>query len=237
MENDKVIIYQTPDGQTSIDVALDRDTVWLDQYQLSELFQTDRSSITKHIKNIYKSNELDEAATCAKIAQVQKEGKREITRQITRYNLDVIISVGYRVNSIKGTQFRIWANKVLKEYLAQGYALNEKRLKDQSQQYDALKATVRLLGNVASAKPLNTDEANGLLKVITDYTYALDILDKYDHRNLTIEATHKQTAFVATYAEAMKAIYGLRDKFGGSTLFGIFTPAWRKKPQICFILW
>src|ERR1700754_992032 len=237
MENDKVIIYQTPDGQTSIDVALDRDTVWLDQYQLSELFQTDRSSITKHIKNIYKSNELDEAATCAKIAQVQKEGKREITRQITRYNLDVIISVGYRVNSIKGTQFRIWANKVLKEYLVKGYALNEKRLKDQSQQYDALKATVRLLGNVAGAKPLNTDEANGLLKVITDYTYALDILDKYDHRNLTIEATHKQTAFVATYAEAMKAIYGLRDKFGGSTLFGIFTPAWRKKPQICFILW
>lgn len=137
MENGNIIIYQSPDGQTSIDVSLDHDTVWLDQQQLSELFQTDRTSITKHIKNIYKSLELNELSTSAKIAQVQKEGKRKITRNITRYNLDMIISVGYRVNSLRGTQFRIWANNILKDYLVKGYSLNEKLLTDQAQQFDA----------------------------------------------------------------------------------------------------
>ncbi|QEC41689.1 RhuM family protein [Pseudobacter ginsenosidimutans] len=220
MENGNIIIYQSPDGQTSIDVSLDHDTVWLDQQQLSELFQTDRTSITKHIKNIYKSLELNELSTSAKIAQVQKEGKRKITRNITRYNLDMIISVGYRVNSLRGTQFRIWANNILKDYLVKGYSLNEKLLADQAQQFDALKQTVRLLGNVLETKNLTSDEATGLLKVLTDYTYALDVLDKYDHRTLTIEATHKKPSFVATYDEAITAIHGLKDKFGGSSLFG-----------------
>ena len=220
MENNQIIIYQAPDGETSIEVMLDQETVWLDQQQLSELFQTDRSSITKHIKNIYTSSELDENATCAKIAQVQKEGNRTINRKVTRYNLDLIISVGYRVNSIRGTQFRVWANKVLKDYLVKGYSLNAKRLQEQMQQFEALKQTVKLLGNVIETKPLSNDEASGLLKVITDYTYALDILDKYDHRKLTIEGTHSKQAFTATYTTAMKAIHGLRDKFGGSSLFG-----------------
>ncbi|AXY78171.1 cytochrome C biogenesis protein CycH [Paraflavitalea soli] len=220
MENEKIIIYQTPDGKISIDVTLEQDTIWLDQHQLADLFEADRTSITKHIKNIYKSTELDEQATCAKIAQVQQEGNRKINRKITRYNLDMIISVGYRVNSIRGTQFRIWANKVLKEYLIKGYSLNEKRLHEQSLQFDALKQTVRILGNVLESKPLTSDEASGLLKVLTDYTYALDVLDKYDHRTLTIEAIHKRQSFTFTYEEAMKAIHGLKDKFGGSSLFG-----------------
>ncbi|WP_090107541.1 virulence protein RhuM/Fic/DOC family protein [Chitinophaga sp. CF118] len=220
MENSQIIIYQTEDGQTSIDVTIDQETVWLDQYQLSDLFQTDRTSITKHVKNIYKSSELDETTTCAKIAQVQEEGSRKVKRQITRYNLDMIISVGYRVNSIRGTQFRIWANKILKEYLVKGYSVNEKRLQEQGQRFNALKQTVRLLGNVIENQPLTNDEASGLLRVITDYTYALDILDKYDHRKLTIEATHKEQTFIATYHEAIKAIQGLKDKFGGSSLFG-----------------
>lgn len=220
MENNQIVIYQTPDGETSIDVLLDQETVWLDQEKISGLFQTDRTSITKHIKNIYKSSELSEEATCAKIAQVQTEGKRRITRKISHYNLDMIISIGYRVNSIRGTQFRIWANKILKEYLVKGYALNEKRLQEQSQQFEALKQTVRLMSNVIDTQELSSDETNGLLKVITDYTYALDVLDKYDHRNLTIEATHPQQAFIATYEDAMKAIHSLKDKFGGSRLFG-----------------
>lgn len=220
MENGTIVIYQTPDGLTSIDVTLDQDTVWLDQQQLSVLFDTDRTSVTKHIKNIYKSNELDEGATCAIFAQVRQEGKRKIKRNITRYNLDLIISVGYRVNSVRGTQFRIWANSILKDYLVKGYSLNEKRLNEQAQQLDALKQTVRLLGNVLESKSLTSDEANGLLKVLTDYTYALDVLDRYDHRTLTIEATSRQPSFVATYDEAMRAIQGLKDKFGGSSLFG-----------------
>lgn len=220
MENNQIIIYQTPDGETSIDVTLDHDTVWLDQEKIADLFQTDRTSITKHIKNIYKASELSEEATCAKITQVQTEGERRISRKISHYNLDMIISIGYRVNSIQGTQFRIWANKILKEYLIKGYSLNEKRLQEQSQQFEALKQTVRLMGNVISTQDSSSDEATGLLKVITDYTYALDILDKYDHRTLTIEATHAQQSFIFTYEEAIKAIHGLKDKFGGSNLFG-----------------
>ena len=219
-ESSQIIIYQTPDGQTSIDVTLDQDTVWLTQSQMVDLFQSSKQNISLHITNIFNEGELDKGATVKESLTVQKEGTRTVKRKVEQYSLDVIISVGYRVKSIRGTQFRIWANKVLKDYLVKGYTLNEKRLHEQAQQFDALKQTVRLLGNVIEAKPLTTDEARGLLEVITDYTYALDVLDKYDHRTLTIEATHKQEAFTATYAEAMKAIHGLRDKFGGSSLFG-----------------
>jgi len=220
MENEKIIIYQTPDGSTSVDVTLDQDTVWLTQAQIVALFESSKANISEHIKHIYKSGELDKEATVRNFRTVRQEGKRQIIRELEHYSLDLILSVGYRVNSKRGTQFRIWANKVLKEYLVKGYALNEKRLHEKTEQYEALKHTVKLLGNVLDTKKLTTDEASGLLKVITDYTYALDILDKYDHRRLTIEATHKQPSFVATYEEAKKAIEGLREKFGGSSLFG-----------------
>ncbi len=220
MEQGKIVIYQTADGQTNIEVALALDTVWLDQQQLTDLFQTDRTSISKHIKNIYKSAELKEESTCAKIAQVQKEGNREIKRKVTRYNLDVIISVGYRVNSVRGTQFRIWANKILKDYLTQGYALNEKFLQEQVQQLKNLKRTVGILNNVVESTSLTSEEATGLLKVLSDYAYALDVLDRYDHRTLTIEAIRQRSLFTATYDEAMSAIHSLKDKFGGSKLFG-----------------
>ncbi|ATL47385.1 cytochrome C biogenesis protein CycH [Chitinophaga caeni] len=220
MENNQIVIYQTPDGETSIDVALDQDTVWLTQSQMIELFQSSKQNISLHINNIFKDGELERERTVKESLTVQNEGKRAVKRKIEQYSLDVIISVGYRIKSIRGTQFRIWANKVLKEYLTQGYALNEKRLQEKSEQFEALKQTVRLMGNVIGTQPLSSDEANGLLKVITDYTYALDVLDKYDHRNLTIEATHTQHTFTASYEEAMKAIHGLKDKFGGSSLFG-----------------
>jgi prophage maintenance system killer protein len=216
----EMIIYQTPDGQTTIEVSLEKDTVWLDQYQLADLFQTDRTALNRHIRNIYNSNELEEQATCAKIAQVQQEGKRQITRQIFRYNLDLIIAVGYRVNSIRGTQFRIWANKILKDYLIKGYSLNEKKLQEKSDQYEGLKKAVALITNVTTNQNLTGDEAAGLLKVLTDYTYALDVLDKYDHQVLEIEATTPRQLFQVTYPSAMAVIHSLRDKFGGSTLFG-----------------
>ena len=220
MEDKKIVIYQSPDGQTSIDVTLEQDTVWLTQAQIVDLFGSSKANISEHIKNIFKSNELENAATVRKIRTVRKEGNRKISREQEHYNLDMIISIGYRVNSLRGTQFRIWANKVLKDYLVKGYALNEQRLHEQTQQFNALKQTVKLLGNVMEAKPLTTDEASGLLKVLTDYTYALDVLDKYDHRSLSIEGTHKKQSFIATYEKAMKAIQGLREKFGGSSLFG-----------------
>jgi len=220
MEKEKIIIYQTSDGQTSIDVTLDQDTVWLTQAQIVDLFGSSKANISEHIKSIFSSSELEKEATVRNFRTVRQEGKRQVVRELEHYNLDMIISIGYRVNSVRGTQFRIWANKVLKDYLAQGYALNEKRLNEQAQQLNTLKHTVRLLGNVVESKSLTSDEASGLLKVLTDYTYALDVLDKYDHRTLTIEAIHSKPSFIATYDEAMKAIQGLKEKFGGSSLFG-----------------
>lgn len=220
MRTDQIIIYQTADGSTTVDVKLVKNTIWLNQYQLAELFDTDRTSIAKHIKGIYKSEELYRDSTCAKFAQVQTEGSKKVKRDITHYNLDLIISVGYRVNSKRGTQFRIWASNVLKSHLIKGYSINEKQLKEQTQQFNSLKQTVNLLSKVLKSKELTSDEAVGLLKVVTDYSYALDILDKYDHQQLSIEGTADQQLFVATYTEAMQAIKDLKDKFGGSSLFG-----------------
>lgn len=162
MENGNVLIYQEKSGEPVMQVTFDHETLWLSQRAMAELFDKDSDTIGLHIKNIYNDGELEEKATTEKSSVVQQEGKRTVKRPITRYNLDVILSVGYRVNSKKGTQFRIWANRVLKDYLVKGYALNEKRLKDQSPQFEALKTTVKLLGNVAGNKMLSSDEASGL---------------------------------------------------------------------------
>ena len=210
----EIVIYQAQDGQASIDVRLENDTVWLRQDQLSELFDRDRTVITKHINNIFNDKELDRESN------VQNLHIANSDKPVTFYNLEVIISIGYRVKSPRGTQFRIWANTILKDYLVRGYAVNEKRLKEQSRQLEELKQTVKLLGNVIGSKALNTEEAEGLLKVITDYTYALDVLDKYDHQVLEIQDITPKELFRITYEESMKAIKGLKDKFGGSSLFG-----------------
>ena len=218
MEENKIIIYQTEDGQTQIDVRLENETVWLTQAQMAELFQTDRTSIVRHINNIYKVEELDRESTCAKIAQVQIEGKRTVRRNIPYFNLDMIISVGYRVNSKRGVRFRQWANKILKDYLIKGYAVNERMRKEQ---IGELRQLVGMLGRAVQSQPLlSTDETNALFEVVTDYTYALDTLDNYDYERLTIEKTTKEEPFHATYENAMEEIRRLREKFGGSVLFG-----------------
>ena len=184
MNNSEIQIFTSKDGKTEIQVTLENETVWLNQYQLESLFQTNRTSINRHISNIYKTEELDKESTCAKFAQVQKEGNREIKRQIQYYNLDVIISVGYRVNSKRGTEFRIWANKILKEYLIKGFSINELRLKKQNEQLKELQKSVKLIGEAINQKVLSTDERIGLLAIISDYAYALDILDQYDNNTL-----------------------------------------------------
>ena len=185
---------------------------------MAELFQTDRTSILRHIKNIYKTQELEELPTCAFFAQVRQEGKRTVVRQIPYYNLDVIISVGYRVNSKRGTQFRIWANRILKDYLVKGYAVN-KALTEQ--RYTELKQLVSVLGRTVKAQEaLTTDDALSLVSVVSDYTYALDTLDKYDYQQLAVEQTTNEEKFHATYEGAMQAIEGLKAKFGGSQWFG-----------------
>ena len=218
MEQSNIIIYQTEDGQTQIDVRLENETVWLTQAQMAELFQTDRTSIVRHVNNIYKVEELDKESTCAKIAQVQIEGTRSVKRNIPYFNLDMIISVGYRVNSKRGVKFRQWANRVLKEYLVKGYAVNQRI---HSEQISELRQLVGMLGRTIQSQPLiSNDETTALFEVVTDYTYALDTLDDYDYQRLKVSKTTKEDKFHATYENAMEAINALREKFGGSSLFG-----------------
>ena len=209
-------IYQTPDGQTELNVRLNGDSVWLSQAQLALLYDTDRSSIGRHIRNIYKSKELDEESTCAKNAQVRIEGKRRIERTILTYNLDVIISVGYRVNSKYATQFRIWANRILKEYLINGYVINQQA---KIEQFNELKRTIAIMSDVISSKSVTHDEAVGMLRVISDYSYGLDTLDRYDYQSLEIDQTTSEEQFIATYENAHEALSTLKQRFGGSELF------------------
>ena len=218
MKEDRIVIYQTEDGQIQIDVRLENETVWLTQAQMAELFQTDRTSIVRHINNIYKVEELDREATCAKITQVQTEGKRRVSRNIPYFNLDMIISVGYRVNSKRGIKFRQWANRILRDYLIKGYVVNEKIRRNQ---IGELRQLVGMIGRTIQNQTLiSNDETNALFEVVTDYTYALDTLDNYDYQRLTIEKTTKEESYHATYENAMKEIDNLRVKFGGSVLFG-----------------
>ena len=219
--NNQIIIYQTDDDQTQIDVRLENETVWLTQAQMAELFQKDRTVIGRHIRNVFKEGELDESLVCAKFALPKKYGRREgyiQEAEVTIYNLDVIISVGYRVKSQRGVQFRQWANRVLKQYLIKGYAVNE-RLRHE--QISELRQLVQVVGRTLQHREQeNTIETQDLLDVVVDYTYALDTLDNYDYERLTIDQTTKVASFHATYENAMEQIQRLRDKFGASVLFG-----------------
>lgn len=212
-QKDQIVIYQSKDGQTSIEVNLKEETIWLSQKQMAELFDKDRSTITEHILNIYRTEELEKKSTCGKFPQVQIEGNRKVNRQIEMYNLDMIISVGYRVNSKRGTQFRIWATSILKKHLTEGYTVNQKRLQE-------LQQTIKLLKEVIDTKEITKDEAQGLLKVITDYNYALETLDRFDHETLKVEKTSKKELFKLDYKLAREAINKLGDKLGSSELFG-----------------
>lgn len=216
--SNQIIIYQTEDGQTQVDVRMENETVWLTQAQMVELFQTTKQNVSLHLGNVFKEGELEQEATVKEYLTVQQEGKRSVSRQVKYYNLDVIISVGYRVKSKRGTAFRIWANKILKQYLIKGYAVNERLRKEQ---IGELRQLVGMLGRTIQNQPLlSNDETNALFEVVTDYTYALDTLDNYDYERLTINKTTKEEPFHATYENAMRAIDGLREKFGGSVLFG-----------------
>jgi len=175
-----IVIYQTEDGQTQIDVRLDNDTVWLTQAQMVELFQTTKQNVSLHVGNVFKEGELEQESTVKEYLTVQKEGLREVARKVKYYNLDVIISVGYRVKSKRGTAFRIWVRNVLKDFLAKGYAVNERMRKDQ---IGELRQLVGMLGRTIQNQPLlSNDETNALFDVVTDYTYALDTLDDYDYQ-------------------------------------------------------
>lgn len=214
--HDAIEIYKSPDGSVQLDVKLENDTVWLTQSQMADLFGVDRTSVTRHIKNIYATQELEENSTCAENAQVRLEGNRKIVRRIPFYNLDMVISVGYRVNSKNATSFRKWATGILKQYIIKGYAINQQRL----DRYDDLKSVVNLMSrSITMQQRITTGEYEGLFRVISDYVYALDTLDRYDYQSLAINSTTKEEPFHATYDNAMQAIAALKEKFGGSQWF------------------
>lgn len=213
--NNSIEIYRSQDGSVQLNVKLENETVWLTQSQMAELFGRDRTVITRHINNCYKEGELDRHTTCAKFAHMGKD--QDQTYETTMYNLDVIISVGYRVKSVQGTRFRQWATSVLKQYLIKGYAINQQIKIDR---YNELKDVVRLMSRAVGLQDkVTTDEYSGLFNVISDYVYALDTLDQYDYQSLSISKTTKDEPFRATYDNAMEAINALKEKFGGSKWF------------------
>ena len=205
----EVIIYKAKSGKTALEVKLDQETVWLNLNQMAELFDRDKSVVSRHIRNIFKEGELSSLSVVANFATTAADGK---SYQVDYYNLDVIISVGYRVKSQRGTQFRIWATQVLKDHLLKGYTINEKRLKEQNERLAELQSTINLLGRVMQGRELDRSQAEGLLHVITNYSYALSLLDQYDRGLLQIHKTTKKKHFIITYQDARKAIDRLAEQ-------------------------
>lgn len=202
----EIVIYQAAEGGVAVDVRMVGETVWLNLNQMAALFERDKSVISRHLRNVFTSGELAEEATVAKFATVQTEGSREVAREIEFFNLDAILSVGYRVNSRRGTEFRIWATNTLREHIIRGYTLNQHRLAEQAEHYRELQEAVRLIGDVIERQALDTTQAEGLLRVITDYSYALSILDDYDHQRLAMRNTSHAEPFRITYEAARGAV-------------------------------
>lgn len=212
MQENEIIIYQTEDGQTQIDVHMKNETVWLTSRQMALLFDRDESNVRRHVINVFTEGEL------SRENNVHFLHVNGVKKPVPFYSLDVIISVGYRVKSQRGTQFRRWANRVLKDYLVKGYAINNKVA---IQKYEELIQLVNVLGRtIKQQETLTSDEATALVDVVAHYSYALDTLDKYDYQSLGISRTTSKELFRATYGNAMQAINELKEKFGGSTLFG-----------------
>lgn len=209
-KSDDIVLFKSRDGCVQLDVQMEEETIWLDAHQMAQLFGRDRTVILRHIRNIYSTRELSKQATCAKIAQVAADGK---LRRMDIFNLDAVISVGYRVNSKRGTEFRIWATQVLKQHLVQGYSVNEKRLK-------ALNQTLRIAADISRRKLLTGDEASALLQTVSEYSYALGLLDDYDHQRVVVRKTSRRKAKPVSYDEVMGLIDQMRIQFGDSAVFG-----------------
>ena len=220
MTKSEILIYISEDKSNEIQVRLEGDTIWLSQRQMSELFEKDSDTIGLHLKNIYKSGELEEGSTTEYSSVVQTEGQRQVRRKIKLYNLDAIISVGYRVNSIRGTQFRMWANKVLRDYLVKGYSVNQSLLEKKNEKLKELQEAVRIIRDSVGTKELTNEESRGLLDIVADYSYALDILDQYDYQTLRISDTTLGEAYHLSYEEAIEKIRNVRKVYGNSELFG-----------------
>lgn len=211
--SEEIIVYQSSDLNSKLKVRFESDSLWLSLNQLTQLFERDKSVISRHLTNIYKEGELTREATVAKNATVQIEGNREVFREVEYFNLDAVISVGYRVNSKRGTQFRIWATKVLKEKL-----LESAKRSDQTNQ---LTQVIRFIARITEGKSIEKEEALGLLQVITEYDYALELLDQYDHQKLTLTPVPvEKESKIITVAEVRQLVREMKEKFRVSHLFG-----------------
>lgn len=202
----EVLLYEAPDGGVRVEVKLERDTVWLTQQQMADLFGRERSVVTKHIRNTFQEGELDPAATCAKFAQVRTEGTRTVSREVDHFNLDVVISVGYRVKSLRGTQFRLWATRTLREHLVRGYTLNRERFEHNARELEAALALVR---KAAAGEALSTDQGCGLVDVIARYTQTFLLLQRYDE-GLLVEPRGIVGGLLPPAPEARAAIVRLK---------------------------
>ncbi|AEB27239.1 Putative DNA-binding protein in cluster with Type I restriction-modification system [Francisella cf. novicida Fx1] len=218
-----IVIYE--DGNIELKATVENETVWLTQKQIAELFDVQRPAITKHLSNIFKSNELDENVVCSILEHTTKHGAIQDKKQSQKtkiYNLDAIISVGYRVNSKKATQFRIWANKVLKEYLIKGYALNKDKLKQQKLQ--ELEQTIQLIKQSLQNNAIGTDEAKGFVEIVSNYAKSWALLQGYDDQSLEEITQTKESKFILDYDEAKAAIAELKNtliaKGEATELFG-----------------
>jgi death-on-curing family protein len=203
-----LVLYEAPDGAVRVEVRLHGDTVWLTQAQMAELFGRERSVVTKHVQNVFREGELEQDGN-VQILHIAGSDK-----PVGFYSLDVIISVGYRVKSPRGTQFRIWATRVLRDHLVQGYSVNQARLRDLGQ-------AVRLIVDTAQRRDLAADEAQALLAIVGDYNRALSLLDDYDHQRVSTPARRTAAPYVLHEEEALRIVEGLRRRFGESALFGV----------------
>ena len=212
----QIVIYQTYYGKIELEIALAEETVWLSQMQICDLFDKNKRTISEHIRNIFKEGELQENSVVRKSRTTAADGK---SYEVNQYNLDVIISVGYRVKSQRGTQFRSWANNILKQYLIQGYALNEQKLREQQEKLHDLQQAIVLSSRLIHNKTLSTSESQGILAILEKYSHALTVLDDYDHQRLQIEGTQKAEQAPIRYEEAMAQIH-----------------LWREREKLCGLL-
>lgn len=207
-------IYKSPNGNTEISVRLEEETVWLSQQQMAELFETSRTNVVEHIKHIYKDGELEENSTCRKFRQVQTEGKRQVSREIPFYNLDLIISLGYRVKSATATSFRKWATNILKQYLVEGYAINQKRLEQEHKKFLALQTmTASLAKSLNSEKLEKIEDVKKAINFLTDFSNGLNLLDDFDHGTLDKKGKTESPAQRISENEFIEVINAMKQTF------------------------
>lgn len=209
----EIIIYTSEDGSVSLDTKLENETIWLTQDMMTKLFETTKQNISLHINNIYKDEELDKTSTVKEFLTVRKEGNRTVSRNIEYYNLDMIIAVGYRVNSKRATQFRKWATSTLKEYITKGYAINEKMLKSKQEQIQALQSTINLLTRSIENQISSVDEAQNIAKILDNFAKGLNLLDNFDHKTLDTKGSTEKEAVIIQEKEYLDIIDKMKSEF------------------------